>query len=80
MIIFKMFVLFAESATSYMLVKLSRRLLLQGIPISIVTLPFEERGNYTEEDIEKFSKSKSLMIFTLSDTKAVHDYLKMVRK
>ena len=64
-----------------MLVKLSKHLLLDGIPTSVITLPMRQnyaKQNYTAEDVEKYSKSKSLVIFTMSDTDVLHDYLRKV--
>ena len=61
-----------------MLVKLLKNLLLDGIPTSVITLPFKTKHKYTAKEVEKFSKSKSLMIFTMSDTDVLHDYLRKV--
>jgi hypothetical protein len=60
-----------------MLVKLLKNLLLDGIPTSVITLPYR-MNNYTAKDVEKFSKSKGLMMFTMSDTDVLHDYLRKV--
>ena len=75
------YISFAESGTFYLLVRLSKKLLKGGIPINIITLPlrFEDTGNYTVEDMQKFSRSESIVIFTMSDTQVVRDYLKKVR-
>ena len=60
------------------LVKLSKQLLLENIPTSVLTLPFEMETSYPKTYIEAFSKSKSLMIFSLSDTSVVREYAKKV--
>ena len=61
-----------------MLVKLSKQLLLENIATSVLTLPFEMETSYPKAYIEAFSKSKSLMIFSLSDTSVVREYAKKV--
>ena len=61
-----------------MLVKLSKQLLLENIATSVLTLPFEMESSYPKAYIEAFSKSKSLMIFSLSDTSVVREYAKKV--
>ena len=61
-----------------MLVKLSKQLLLENIATSVLTLPFQMETSYPKAYIEAFSKSKSLMIFSLSDTSVVREYAKKV--
>ena len=70
--------LISDDRNLNMLVKLSKQLLLENIPTSVITLPFEMEASYPKTYIEAFSKSKSLMIFSLSDTSVVREYAKKV--
>lgn len=63
-----------------MLARLSKNLLLDNISTTFVTLPLPSAfwKEYSENDMRMYSKSQSLMIFSLSDTDAVQDYLEKV--
>ena len=64
-----------------MLAKLSKNLLLDNISTSFATLPLPSFNwkDISNDDMRMYSKSQSLMIFSLSDTDAVKDYLEKVR-
>ena len=68
----------SDNKNMNMLVKLSKQLLLENIATSVLTLPFQMETSYPKAYIEAFSKSKSLMIFSLSDTSVVREYAKKV--
>ena len=63
-----------------MLAKLSKNLLLGNISTTFVTLPLPSQfwEEYSDNDMRMYSKSQSLMIFSLSDTDVVQDYLEKV--
>ena len=63
-----------------MLAKLSKNLLLDNISTSFATLPLPEFNwkDISNDDMRMYSKSQSLIIFSLSDTDAVQDYLEKV--
>lgn len=71
-------VLVSDNKNMNMLVRLSKQLLLENIATSVLTLPIEMETSYPKTYIEAFSKSKSLMIFSLSDTSVVREYAKKV--
>ena len=64
-----------------MLAKLSKNLLLDNISTTFVTLPLPSQfwEEYSDNDMRMYSKSQSLMIFSLSDTDVVQDYLEKVK-
>ena len=64
-----------------MLAKLSKKLLIENISTSFITLPLPSLfwKEYSEDDMRMYAKSQSLMIFSLSDTDVFQNYLEKVR-
>ena len=73
-----MILTFSDMGTHHKLVKLTKKLFRNDIPIIVITLPFGTKKNFTEKDVAQLSISKSTIIFTMSDTDVIRDFLKKV--